>query len=128
MLLSLVIDVFCLGYEYGKKQGMGGGRSYFSMEQLQELELQALIFRHIISGATIPPQLLHLLITNKSFILSSLSSPYYQNQLPLQHYHPACKFPVATLVFFFLVNYMISISFINIVPYHYYEILDFLYN
>ncbi|WOG98329.1 hypothetical protein DCAR_0417670 [Daucus carota subsp. sativus] len=48
------------------------------MGQWKELELQALIFRHIINGASIPPQLIHLLITNKSFILSSPSPPYYQ--------------------------------------------------
>ncbi|KAK1404740.1 Growth-regulating factor [Heracleum sosnowskyi] len=86
--LSTTSATSLASYEYGKKQGMG--RSYFSMEQWQELKLQALIFKHIISGATIPPQLLHLLITNKSFSLSSLSSPYYQHQLPLQHYRPAC--------------------------------------
>lgn len=84
-----MIDVCGLGYEYGRKQGVGGGRSCFSMGQWKELELQALIFRHIINGAAIPPQLIHLLITNKSFILSSPSPPYYQ-------YPPACKFPLAT--------------------------------
>ncbi|KAK2970575.1 hypothetical protein RJ640_030948 [Escallonia rubra] len=44
------------------------GSGYFSMAQWQELEVQALIFRHMLAGAAIPPQLLHLL--KKSFLIS----------------------------------------------------------
>ncbi|KAI4378679.1 hypothetical protein MLD38_016124 [Melastoma candidum] len=33
--------------------------SYFSTAQWQELELQALIYRYMLSGATVPPELLH---------------------------------------------------------------------
>ncbi|GFP88116.1 growth-regulating factor 4 [Phtheirospermum japonicum] len=57
--------------------GMG---SYFSTSQWQELELQALIFRHMIAGAVIPTELLHLV--KKSLI----NSPYYQYY---PHYQPA---------------------------------------
>ncbi|KAH0971590.1 hypothetical protein GBA52_023746 [Prunus armeniaca] len=32
--------------------------SYFSFSQLQELELQALIFRYMLAGAAVPPELL----------------------------------------------------------------------
>ncbi|XP_019152881.1 PREDICTED: growth-regulating factor 3-like isoform X2 [Ipomoea nil] len=63
---------------------MGG--SYFSLGQWQELELQALIFRHMIAGAPVPPELLHLV--KKSLFNSA---PYYfphpLHQYP--HYHPA---------------------------------------
>nr|GMC79569.1 growth-regulating factor 3-like [Ipomoea batatas] len=58
---------------------MGG--SYFSLGQWQELELQALIFRHIIAGAPVPPELLHLV--KKSLFNSA--SPYYFPH-PLHHY------------------------------------------
>ncbi|KAG8376679.1 hypothetical protein BUALT_Bualt09G0089000 [Buddleja alternifolia] len=57
--------------------------SYFNMAQWQELELQALIFRHMIAGAAVPLQLLHLL--NKSIFASSSSSPH-NNNYPLHHY------------------------------------------
>ncbi|KAL3623388.1 hypothetical protein CASFOL_032204 [Castilleja foliolosa] len=52
--------------------------SYFSTSQWQELELQALIFRHMIAGAVIPTELLHLV---KKSLINSPSSPYYQPSL-----------------------------------------------
>ncbi|GAB4833448.1 hypothetical protein Ancab_031691 [Ancistrocladus abbreviatus] len=66
---------------------VGGG--YFSLAQWQELELQALIYRHMEAGAAIPPELLHLV--KKSL----LNSPSYFLHHSLQHannypyYHPA---------------------------------------
>ncbi|KAL1549319.1 growth-regulating factor 4-like isoform X2 [Salvia divinorum] len=56
----------------GIGMGMGGGSSYFSWAQWQELELQALIFRHIMGGGGVPAELLHL-------VKESLDSspPYY---------------------------------------------------
>ncbi|KAL0344767.1 UNVERIFIED_CONTAM: Growth-regulating factor 3 [Sesamum radiatum] len=48
--------------------------SYFSLSQWQELELQALIFRHMIAGAAVPPELLHLV---KKSLINSSSSQYY---------------------------------------------------
>ncbi|XP_016493830.1 growth-regulating factor 3 isoform X1 [Nicotiana tabacum] len=58
------------------------GSSYFSLAQWQELELQALIYRHMLAGAPVPLELLHLV--KKSLITSS---PY--NYLPqsFQQYH-----------------------------------------
>ncbi|XP_009783589.1 growth-regulating factor 3-like [Nicotiana tabacum] len=58
------------------------GSSYFSLAQWQELELQALIYRHMLAGAPVPLELLHLV--KKSLINSS---PY--NYLPqsFQQYH-----------------------------------------
>ncbi|KAA8516685.1 hypothetical protein F0562_016809 [Nyssa sinensis] len=56
---------------------MGG---HFSLAQCQELELQALIFRHILAGVAVPPELLHLV---KKSLLNS--PPYYLHH-PLQHY------------------------------------------
>ncbi|CAK9168093.1 unnamed protein product [Ilex paraguariensis] len=53
--------------------------SYFSLAQWQELELQALIFRHMLAGAAVPPELLHLV--KKSL----LNTPYYLSN-PLPHY------------------------------------------
>ncbi|KAL3536145.1 hypothetical protein ACH5RR_004606 [Cinchona calisaya] len=74
------------------KYPIGGGRgeigsSYFSLEQWQELELQALIFRYMLDGAVVPPQLLHHLL-KKSLLSSSYHHhhPYYQ--LPLHHCPP----------------------------------------
>ncbi|XP_047312226.1 growth-regulating factor 3-like [Impatiens glandulifera] len=55
---------------------MPSNNSYFSLTQWQELELQALIYKHMLAGAAVPPQLLHLL--NKTLLRSSL--PF-----PLQH-------------------------------------------
>ncbi|XP_042054314.1 growth-regulating factor 3-like isoform X2 [Salvia splendens] len=60
----------------GMGMGMGGGGSYFSWAQWQELELQALIFRHIMGGGGVPAELLHL-------VKNSLASS------PLHYYHPS---------------------------------------
>ncbi|KAL6514376.1 hypothetical protein OROHE_019118 [Orobanche hederae] len=57
--------------------------SYFSSSQWQELELQALIFRHMIAGAAVPSELLHLV--KKSLINSS---PSYYLCNPLHPYYP----------------------------------------
>ncbi|XP_058209592.1 growth-regulating factor 3 [Rhododendron vialii] len=59
--------------------------SCLSMGQWKELELQALIFRHLVEGATVPPQLLHHLVLSKSFLLSPSPSPSYYH--PLQHFY-----------------------------------------
>ncbi|KAL7092201.1 hypothetical protein ACP275_12G151100 [Erythranthe tilingii] len=59
------------------------GSSHFSLTQWQELELQALIFRHMIAGATVPPELLHLV--KKSIIVNY--PPSYHHYYP--HYQPA---------------------------------------
>ncbi|KAK4481159.1 hypothetical protein RD792_012040 [Penstemon davidsonii] len=60
--------------------------SYFSLAQWQELELQALIFRHMIAGATVPLELLHLV--KKSLIMSSPPS-YYLSHPHYSPYQPA---------------------------------------
>ncbi|KAK4478716.1 hypothetical protein RD792_014214 [Penstemon davidsonii] len=62
--------------------GMG---SYFNLGQWQELELQALIFRHMISGVSVPHELLHLL---KKSIISSSPPPSYYLSHSLQQYYP----------------------------------------
>ncbi|KAM3217721.1 growth-regulating factor 3 [Capsicum annuum] len=54
--------------------------SYFSLAQWQELELQALVYKHMLAGAPVPNELLHLI--KKSLINSS---PYYN--LPQQYHH-----------------------------------------
>ncbi|PIN00045.1 hypothetical protein CDL12_27451 [Handroanthus impetiginosus] len=59
--------------------------SYFSLAQWQELELQALIYRYMISGAAVPHEL--LLHVKRSLISSSPSSPYYICN-PLHQYYP----------------------------------------
>ncbi|KAL0316126.1 UNVERIFIED_CONTAM: Growth-regulating factor 3 [Sesamum radiatum] len=60
--------------------------SYFSLSQWQELELQALIFRHMIAGAAVPPELLHLV--KKSLINSSSSSSQYYLSHSLHQCYP----------------------------------------
>ncbi|KAI5425541.1 growth-regulating factor 3 [Lathyrus oleraceus] len=57
--------------------------SHFSLSQWQELELQALIFRYMLVGASVPPELLQPI--KKSLLHSS---PYFLHH-PLQHYPPA---------------------------------------
>ncbi|XWS66721.1 hypothetical protein CRYUN_Cryun05aG0224800 [Craigia yunnanensis] len=54
--------------------------SYFSLAQWQELELQALIYRYMLAGAAVPPELLQPI--KKSLLLS----PTYFLHHPLQHY------------------------------------------
>ncbi|XP_021908703.1 growth-regulating factor 3 isoform X2 [Carica papaya] len=54
--------------------------SYFSLAQWQELELQALIYRYMLAGAAVPPELLQPI--KKSLLHSS---PYFLHH-PLQHY------------------------------------------
>ncbi|XP_022144719.1 growth-regulating factor 4-like [Momordica charantia] len=53
---------------------------YFSVAQRQELELQALIFRYMVAGAAVPPELLHSI---KKSLLSS--TPFFLYH-PLQHF------------------------------------------
>ncbi|KAJ0028133.1 hypothetical protein Pint_35898 [Pistacia integerrima] len=55
--------------------------SYFSLTQWQELELQALIYRYMLAGAAVPPELLHPI--KKSL----LQTPYFLHH-PLQHHYP----------------------------------------
>ncbi|XP_009365360.1 growth-regulating factor 3 isoform X1 [Pyrus x bretschneideri] len=60
--------------------------SYFSLSQWQELELQALIFRYMVAGAAVPPELLQPI--KKSLLHSA---PYFLHH-PLQqfpHFQPA---------------------------------------
>ncbi|KAJ7971510.1 Growth-regulating factor [Quillaja saponaria] len=54
--------------------------SYFSLAQWQELELQAMIFRYMLAGAAVPPELLQPI--KKSLI----HSPPYFLPHPLQNY------------------------------------------
>ncbi|KAI4349003.1 hypothetical protein L6164_009662 [Bauhinia variegata] len=54
--------------------------NFFSVAQWQELELQALIFRYMLAGATVPPELL------QPIKKSLLHSPAYFLHHPLQHY------------------------------------------
>ncbi|KAK3226766.1 hypothetical protein Dsin_006628 [Dipteronia sinensis] len=55
--------------------------SYFSLSQWQELELQALIYRYILAGAVVPPELLQPI--KKSLLHSS---PYFLQHF--SHYQP----------------------------------------
>lgn len=59
--------------------------SHFSLSQWQELELQALIFRYMLVGASVPPELLQPI--KKSLLHSS---PYFLHH-PFQHYHPTAR-------------------------------------
>ncbi|KAG5584137.1 hypothetical protein H5410_044571 [Solanum commersonii] len=65
-----------------KLPSMGNG--YFSLAQWQELELQALIYKHMLAGAPVPHELLHLI--KKSLINSS---PYYNMSQQYHHYQQA---------------------------------------
>ncbi|GKV37530.1 hypothetical protein SLEP1_g45552 [Rubroshorea leprosula] len=58
--------------------------SYFSWAQWQELELQALIYRYMLAGAAVPPEL--LLPIKKSLPLHS--HPYFLHHYP-HNYQPA---------------------------------------
>ncbi|KAL3532059.1 hypothetical protein ACH5RR_005580 [Cinchona calisaya] len=75
-------------------RGMVGSSSNFSLAQWQELELQALIFRHMLAGAAVPPELLHLV--KKSLINSSYHHHPYYLPHPLHHYPPHLQ-PAALL-------------------------------
>ncbi|KAL4296131.1 hypothetical protein GQ457_12G011450 [Hibiscus cannabinus] len=57
--------------------------SYFSLSQWQELELQALIYRYMLAGAAVPPELLQPI--KKSLLYSST---YFLHH-PYSHYQPA---------------------------------------
>ncbi|XP_041028826.1 growth-regulating factor 3-like [Juglans microcarpa x Juglans regia] len=62
--------------------GMG---SYFSLAQWQELELQALIFRYMLAGAAVPPELLQAI--KKSLLHTPYSLHYSLQHYP--HFQPA---------------------------------------
>ncbi|KAL3628338.1 hypothetical protein CASFOL_027384 [Castilleja foliolosa] len=66
-----------------KFTGMMG--SSFSQGQWQELELQALIYRHMIAGADVPHQLLAHLLQNTLIT----NSPFYPLHHCYPHYQPA---------------------------------------
>ncbi|KAM7531621.1 hypothetical protein LguiB_035031 [Lonicera macranthoides] len=63
-----------------------GSSGYLSVGQRQELEVQALIYKHVLAGASIPPQL--QLLFNKT-LLNSSPSPYYHLQHYSPYYHPS---------------------------------------
>jgi len=81
----LIIFIFIL---WAKSTGVRGG-CCFSIAQWQELELQALIFRHMIAGAAVPSELLHVV---KKSLLTSSSSPYYLHHYSPHFHQAACKF------------------------------------
>ncbi|PKI36179.1 hypothetical protein CRG98_043437 [Punica granatum] len=77
--------------EQEQEQGGAGDNSsnmgsYFSWAQWQELELQALIYRYMMAGATVPPELLQPI--KKSLLLHS--SPYFlHSHFPPPQYPPS---------------------------------------
>ncbi|KAI3832717.1 hypothetical protein MKW98_002263 [Papaver atlanticum] len=58
----------------------------FSLAQWQELELQALIFKYMLAGATVPSELLQPII-KKSLFNNPPPSPFFLHQ-QYQHYQP----------------------------------------
>ncbi|BAT95959.1 hypothetical protein VIGAN_08280900 [Vigna angularis var. angularis] len=70
--------------------------SCFSFAQWQELELQTLIFRYMLAGTPVPPQLLQPI--KKSFFHSP--PPF------LQLYHPPCKF-LTPFSFYFQISLLL---------------------
>ncbi|CAK7343390.1 unnamed protein product [Dovyalis caffra] len=63
--------------------------SHFSLEQWQELELQALIYRFMLVGAAVPPELLQPI---KKSLLHSHSPPYFlhhPHQVPYPYHQPS---------------------------------------
>ncbi|XP_071704725.1 growth-regulating factor 3-like [Rutidosis leptorrhynchoides] len=67
------------------KEMMQGVSGYFSLGQWQELEIQALIYRHMLTGSPIPQQLLHLLLNSSSSnSITNTNSTFY----PLSNFPP----------------------------------------
>ncbi|THU62790.1 hypothetical protein C4D60_Mb01t08850 [Musa balbisiana] len=58
---------------------------YFTLAQWQELELQALIYKYMIAGVSVP---LELILPIKRSLLSA--SPYYHHPELYQHLQPSC--------------------------------------
>ncbi|CAA0829676.1 Growth-regulating factor 4 [Striga hermonthica] len=58
--------------------------SFFSLAQWQELELQALIYRHMTAGASVPQELLHLV---RKSLVNSPFYPHHHHQY-YSHYQP----------------------------------------
>ncbi|XP_027072582.1 growth-regulating factor 4 isoform X2 [Coffea arabica] len=76
--------------KYPVRSGEAGGMGsyYFSLAQWQELELQALIFRHMLAGAAVPPELLHHLVKKTLLNSSHHHHPYYAPHHHRHHYPP----------------------------------------
>lgn len=81
----------------------GGGRYPFTANQWQELEHQALVYKYMISGMPIPPDLLFT-------IRRSLDSSTTKLLLHHQPTHPTSK----TSLFFFLFYLKIILLLINL--------------
>ncbi|KAI4364204.1 hypothetical protein MLD38_020329 [Melastoma candidum] len=63
--------------------------SYFSTAQWQELELQALIYRYMLSGATVPPELLHPIKKSLPHQPTSFFyDPHHQSHLQCYLHYP----------------------------------------
>lgn len=85
-LFVWVLSVFCMWILYVNFVEMG---NLFSLAQWQELELQALIYRYMLAGASVPQELL-LPIKKSLFHQSHLNFLHY----PLQHnfpHHQPCE-------------------------------------
>lgn len=72
--------------------------SYFSLAQWQELELQALIYRYIVAGAAVPPELLQPIY----FLHSNFSTSHHPpaaacKSLDASMIPPPCTIPTFIL-------------------------------
>ncbi|RWW01497.1 hypothetical protein GW17_00035470 [Ensete ventricosum] len=64
------------------------GIGYFTLAQWQELELQALIYKYMLAGVSVP---LELILPIKRSLLSA-ASPYYYHPELYQHLQPSCNY------------------------------------
>ncbi|CAL9116155.1 unnamed protein product, partial [Musa acuminata var. zebrina] len=80
------------------------GIGYFTLAQWQELELQALIYKYMIAGVSVP---LELILPIKRSLLSA--SPYYHHPELYQHLQPSCNYYWPFLCVLFM-HYLFCLS------------------
>ncbi|CAL9174133.1 unnamed protein product, partial [Musa hybrid cultivar] len=81
------------------------GIGYFTLAQWQELELQALIYKYMIAGVSVP---LELILPIKRSLLSA--SPYYHHPELYQHLQPSCNYYWPFLCVLFM-HYLFCLEF-----------------
>ncbi|KAG6528678.1 hypothetical protein ZIOFF_010862 [Zingiber officinale] len=69
------------------------GVGYFTLAQWQELELQALIYKYMLAGVSVPVE---LILPVRRSLLSA--SPYFHYPELYHHFQPSCNYPVFLLV------------------------------
>jgi hypothetical protein len=68
----------------------GGGRAPFTSGQWAELEHQALIFKYMMAGVNVPPELLNPIRKSMAALINGMTASHHAANRELRHAHLIC--------------------------------------